>query len=637
MSRFRRYETPKPELRPADNGSRHEKGHTAMTASLAAVVKRRTAGPTTIAVTWSKHGTVQEEIPFLAPGAVIWQSWPDVIGLRCTYSEADEDAASAGDEEELFFGVVTDLAVEGATVSLTVAPQTARVGGRGDKLSRIWMPPRSQNQCTVSLAGTIAIREGGGFFFATGGLNGDVSGFGYLRIVTEDERWAVIAVTGTALEGSFGELGTVYTPDGSVGTLQVGRGRNVHPFEQWSDVWGAGGDADERVLARAEWVDVYTASDDRHPSDIVEDIFSGTTRPWGVSLRLTSDEYDDTSLDVLDSAIDVGDLRSPGLGPGWSNVWVGPFVEADTPILEHVVEEYVEPAACGLVPAESGALVFIDWALVLVADATVTTSEVFSDRIGWRRHRGAVLRMVELTSKTGRDTNNELVISEVASAVHGGGKEKEIEIYGLGLYLPTLRQRWISIMGTYERSLPDATMTIASSVAVNVGEVLNLQSINMIPAVDGTRGGASMRMLVTEVGVERSAAQPTRGLLLGDDIGARWGPTASVVSYSAGDVTIKPQDWSDPDGAANDVDHFTVGDYAILLDGFGTEKVGTATEITAKPGGDVLTVNFPTAVNGDTIVLADYDETGQAGNSWGGRADESATLGAANDDAAVYS
>ncbi len=62
MSRFRRYETSKPDLRQADDGSRHETEHKTMTASVATVVKRRTAGPTTIAVTSGKGGVGKSQL-----------------------------------------------------------------------------------------------------------------------------------------------------------------------------------------------------------------------------------------------------------------------------------------------------------------------------------------------------------------------------------------------------------------------------------------------------------------------------------------------------------------------------------------------------------------------------------------------
>jgi len=62
MSRFDRYGKSKPELRLADEGGRQAQDGAGMSTTLATVVKRRTAGPMTVAVTSGKGGVGKSQL-----------------------------------------------------------------------------------------------------------------------------------------------------------------------------------------------------------------------------------------------------------------------------------------------------------------------------------------------------------------------------------------------------------------------------------------------------------------------------------------------------------------------------------------------------------------------------------------------
>jgi len=218
--------------------------------------------------------------------------------------------------------------------------------------------------------------------------------------------------------------------------------------------------------------------------------------------------------------------------------------------------------------------------------------------------------------------------------LHGGGKTKkyEVRILASAANLLVFKERARGLSATYERAVPEGGFSVATSIDSDVGNVLQV-TCSSLPGDDGVRGSGYQRFFVTEWGREPGGAPRLRGLFMGTDTGAKWAPAARVASFAGGVVTIDSQVFTDPAESDVDSDKFTVGDYASLLDQYGTHKAGPVEITSIAPA--KLTVAFPTAVDGDYVILAAYDATGHS-NEWTWLADLSARLGSANDVAPVW-
>lgn len=606
--------------------------------SEAAVVS--SVSSSSITVTRAALGSTPSDLPRQSLGMVIMTAAPPIAGRAVTVKESTGSDAS---ETTIFQGIVTDVrAASGGNPSrLTVAAQSRMrdlFGGSG----RTWYAPRSSN--TFQVWNSRFGRLGSAQRIAV--VNDQVFGSlqaNYLRVFTEDGHWAVVAVDLVEEAASVDKYVLAAGPN----VVQMGIDDLVLPLERWDEVFPRGEGVKECM---AEWVAVYTSP--VTPYGLLYDMLLGdSTWPWGVSLGLSTADVDIPQVrSVFRRALPFS-VRSRHIWPGYGAAvqFVLPWFQPDEKIGEIIEKEIVAPAFCALAPAKDGRLTAIDWRNVLVSPDTVAQADIMDGPPGEvTQSLKTVVREMQLSatlsSGGGEGTLTDRVISEYAAAIHATGRsiKHKVRILASALTQPgdiengPLHHRMRGLIATYERAARTGALVLSSSITTDVGGVIRV-TCDDLPGPDGVRGSTSERFLVSERGREASGKVLLRGFYLGSDEGAEWAPVAEVSAYSSGTITVKDDGrFTASDDTASPASYFEVGDYVILLDQYGTEKVGTATEITGISGDDISDLTaFATAVDGDLIVLADYDETGQD-NTWAWQADDAAELGAAGDDAKVW-
>lgn len=593
-----------------------------------------------ITVTRAALGSTPSDLPRQSLGMVIMTAAPPIAGRAVTVKESTGSDAS---ETTIFQGIVTDVrpAAGGNPSRLTVAAQSRMrdlFGGSG----RTWYAPRSENELSSMVrtnANRIIWSGYPSFAFRKTREFGALSA-SYLRIFNDDGQWAVVEVdTGT---GPDSDNFDYYAPAAAPNIVQIGEDDRIAPVDQWGEIFPA----NVAFTGRAEWVAVYTSP--VTPYGLLYDLLLGdSTWPWGVSLGLSTTDVDTVSLrDVMTRALPFN-LRSNHIGANYAGTvdFVLPWFQPDEKIGEIIKKEILAPAFVGLLPTANGQIGAIDWRNVLVPDGTLSQSNITSGPIGEvSQSRGDVLRDVTIKTEHYGGKLADRVISEYASAIHATGRAVSFPVRVYAAHLTPadgttegpLKRRARGVIASYERAPRVGGFMTRKTVTADVGDVLSV-SCDDLPAPSGVRGSSAERFLITERGKEKGGEVRLAGAFLGTDIGARWAPVAEVSSYSSGTITVKDDGrFTASDDATSPAAYFEVGDYVILLDQYGTEKVGTATEITGISGDDISDLSaFSTAVDGDLIVLADYDETGQD-NTWAWQADDSAELGSAGDDAKVW-
>jgi len=608
--------------------------------SEAAVVTAVTSSNFTVA-TRGAVGTTASDLPRQSLGMVIMTAAPPIAGRAVTVKESVTSDAS---ETTIFNGIVTDVrpAAGGNPARLTVSAQS-RIRDLFGNDGRTWYVPRSSNTFQVRNSRFARLATDRRIAFVNDRVFGSMQS-SYLRLFSEDGHWAVVAVT---LDEETPSV-DYYKVAAGQNVVQMGIDDLVYPTGRWDEVFERGQGV---TGCMAEWVAVYTSA--VTPYDLLVDLLIGdSTWPWGASLGLSQSADVDIAQvrSVFRRALPFN-LRSRHVGPQYAATvqFVLPWFQPDEKIGDIIKKEVVAPAFCALAPAKDGRLTAFDWRDVLVSADTVTQTDIMDGPPGEAAQSlKTVVREMQLSASLssggGEGTLTDRVISEYASAIHATGRslKHKVRVLASALTQPgdtefgPLHHRMRGLIATYERAARTGALVLSSTNTTDIGDVLRV-TCDDLPGPDGVRGSTSERFLVSERGREASGKVLLRGVYLGTDEGAEWAPVAEVSSYSSGTITVKDDGrFTASDDSTSPAAYFEVGDYVILLDQYGTEKVGTATEITGISGDDISDMTaFATAVDGDLIVLADYDETGQD-NTWAWQADDAAELGAAGDDAKVW-
>ena len=591
------------------------------------VARVASVSTTTVGFVMGELGSVAEDVPYVLTGAVIFTSWPDLIGRRVKISESDSTIGSEGAETVIYRGVVEAVVPDGPRLTIRIKSRMQQMFGDGGR--KFFAPQAAINHPRV-LTRADGLLEGGLWEFPRNTLWDDPT-WVYLRLVADDGKWMVVKMLDLDVGGA---RYTAYRPDHR-GPNIVQSGRDSEPYapEKWDELWPPGDAAAlENLTAEYAWV-----AADQTPSDILLDLLQGDALPWSVCMRLQSDEINAAQIAAkVDQATDaIGTVRSFGVPSEFGNLFVMPYYKpSDERLSDIMADELLGPLGLALAPDRLGVIACVDFRQVFVVDDTVGAADIKSGPIGATpRSTRTVVRTWAFTSEIGGVTP-ETVHSVLATMLHGGGKTKkyEVRILASAANLFVLKERARGLSATYERAVPEGGFSVASSIDADVGNVLEV-TCDSLPGDDGVRGSGAQRFFVTEWGRESGGAPRLRGLFMGTDTGAKWAPAAQVASFTGGVVTLVSQVFTDPAESDVDSDKFAIGDEASLLDQYGTLKLGPK-EITSIAT-NKLTVAFPSAVAGDYIILAAYDATGHA-NEWTWLADDSAQLGSANDVAPVW-
>ena len=579
----------------------------------------------TVPITMGKLGTTAEDVPYVGRGVLVFTSWQDLVGRRVEISETYPDTVSQAGETLIYRGVVDTVVPDGP--KLTIRTQSRLQQMLGDGGRKFYAPP-SDNTVSIRRRGDRAWASRT-VQFARDTLWGDPT-WTYLRFVGPSGKWAVIKV---ADDGSgLADVRRYVLDDSEPNILQVGQDEEVYPISQWDEVWP---ELEFIANARAEYAWV---SDTKSPSDLLLDILQGADQPWSMVMRLQDDEIDAAAIaskvDLAASSLES--IRSAGVPSEFGELFIMPYYPPhDQKLTDIISKEILEPLGLALVPDKTGVATVIDFRQVFVADDTVANADIKTTTVGpTPRSTKTVIRSWSYTAEIEGTKFVETVYSVLAGMLYGGGKEKsyELSLLATEANLRALANRARAMSATYERAVPEGGFFVGTDIDADVGKVLEV-TCDSLPGDDGVRGSGSQRFFVTQYGKEPGAAPRVQGVFFGSDFGALWGPAAKVASYSAGTITTQNQVFTDPDESDIDADKFAVGDYIILLDQYGALKTG-AKEITAITTNKIDALHT-SAVNGDYIVLASYDSTGQD-NSWTWLGDASAELGAANDAAKVW-
>lgn len=584
---------------------------------------------TTVNMVLGQIGSTAEDVPYTGTGVQIFTSWPDLVGRRVEIATSDATIGSRSGETVIYRGVVEAVVPDGPRLTIRTKSRMQQMFGDG---GRKFFAPQSVNEYAGSARRIEGSIDGGYWEYQRNTLWGDPT-WTYHRLVSEDEKWMVVKMTDSGVGGS---LYRRYVPDTSgPNIVQMGRSKEVFSPDRWDELWEDGFGVGA-LRAEYAWV-----ADSQSPSDILLDFLQGGGLPWSVCMRLGSDEIDATAIaETVDLAADaIGIVRSPGVPSAFGDLFVMPYFEPSSErIAEIIADEILGPLGLALAPNKVGVVTAVDFRQVFFIDDTVANADIKGSGIGATpRSTKTVTRSWTFSAEIDGTTRTQIVHSVLATMLHGGGKEKQYDLTILGTQwnLHALKERARALTATYERAVPEGGFSVGSSIDSDVGKVLQV-TCSSLPGDDGVRGSDSQRFFVTEWGRDAGGPPTLRGLFLGTDTGAKWAPAARVQSFSSGQLTCYEQVFTDPDEADVDVEKFEVGDEIHLLDQYGTHKVGPKAITAISPGSNKITVSgMGTAVDGDYIILAAYDDTGHD-NDWTWLADDSARLGAANDTAPVW-
>lgn len=579
----------------------------------------------TVNFTMGQLGTGSEDVPYVGTGAQIFTSWPDLIGRRVTISESNATIGSEGAEMIIYRGVVEAVVPDGPRLTLRTKSRMQQMFGDGGR--KFFAPQGTSSSSAFLIDGSIV----GGFWDYPRNTLWDDPTWVYHRLISQDGRWAVVKM---ADAGTGGADFRRYVPDTTgPNIVQMGQDDEVYPPSRWGELWESGRGTG-RIRVEYAWVQA-----DQTASDIFLDLLQGDALPWSVCMRLTNDEINATEIATkIDRATDaIGVIRSFGVPSEFGDLFVMPYYEpSDERLADIMAEEFLGPLGLALAPDKMGVITCVDFRQVFVIDDTVSSADIKGGAIGpTPRSTKTVVRMWSFTADINGTKLTEEVHSVLATMLHGGGKTKkyEVKILASEANLLTLKGRAQALSATFERAVPEGGFSVGSAIDSDVGNVLQV-TCSSLPGDDGVRGSGAQRFFVTEWGRDSGGAPRLRGMFLGTDTGAKWAPAARVQSYSAGTMTIYSQVFTDPSESDVDSDKFAVNDKIILLDQYGTQKVG-ATTITGISTNKLVVSGMGVAADGDYVILAPYDSTGHD-NEWTWLADNSARLGSANDVAPVW-
>lgn len=608
---------------------------------------------TTLSVTRAQLGTTAKPVPHSWPGTILWDTWPGVEGRRIVVSRVEASATSSAEEVVIFRGTIGELSHSGGTITMPIHSHFATLMDAYGEQS--WTPP--QQAVTAGSTGQLELRASDGivqWVSDTGKASfwHDLYGTmqpAYLRCVREDGYWWVIETSGTSSTSTLGnrKVELVDLP-AAAQVVQLGRDDVVIAVDRWTDPdWfvreiGGGerrlrdvGIYYARQPALYEWCGVWEAGDGHNLSTVVGAIL-GTSLPWPVSLRLLSSELDSDSLDVLNDALPTLELRSPEVAAAYAGAFILPRYDGAT--IREVVDDLTLPVGCTLVPARDGLVRAINFAQVTIPTVTIGVDDDREQDPSMRRKRASVLREVTYRTEVGSTQSRATYVSEVASVIVRGGRRLDLTVHALAAHLDELEPVATRLLTLYERAVSEVPWEIGEDHPLELNDVIRLD-VPVIPGRDGSRGSTVWaRTLVLEVGERAGQMQSVKLLILGTEVGAQWAPTATVAAagYSSGKVYISADDWT-TDGL-DDLDGFVAGNLVRLSDQYGTDKA-SALEVTGvgtDGTGPFLTVAHTTAVEGDIVTLADYDDR-DASYTWAWLAGEDGGLGAAGDTGFIYS
>jgi len=597
------------------------------------VAKVTSVSTTTVGISKGQLGSSSEDVPYTGDGVLIFTSWPELIGRRVTISEADSTTANEASETIIYRGVVEAVVPDGPKLTIRVKSRMQQMFGDG---ARKFFAPQSQNVTERTEAWIVDDKlRGGHWDYPRNTLWGDPT-WTYHRLIADDNRWMVVKLEDAEIGASNI---TRYVPDSTgLNIIQMGRDEEVYSPDRWGELWEPDGEETLVGPLRAEYAWV---AEDQTMSDILLDLLQGNSLPWSVCMRLQNAEIDSAGIaETVDLAADaIGVIRSPGIPSEFGDLFVMPYLKpSDERLADIMAEEFLGPLGLALTPDKLGVIKCVDFRQVFFVDDSVANADIKSGPIGATpRTTKTVTRTWTFNGEVDGTKITETVHSVLATMLHGGGRTKkyDVRILASARNLRLLKERARALTATYERAVPEGGFSVGTDIDSDVSNVLKV-TCSSLPGDDGVRGSGFQRFFVTEWGKEPGGAPQLRGLFLGTDTGAKWAPAARVQSFSSGQLTCYEQVFTDPDEADVDVEKFEVGDEIHLLDQYGTHKVGPKAITAISPGSNKITVSgMGTAVDGDYIILAAYDDTGHD-NDWTWLAGNDAKLGAAGDTAPVW-